>query len=78
MKALKYFNRLLVILLIIPYAMCAMALVYTVIVFDCLLYTPWYFLFYGELPKSLGEYLMDNIPEKTDKFFQHLKKRNLL
>lgn len=79
MSIFKYFNRLLVSLLIIPYVLCASTLVWVVALFDCLFYTPIFFMLSGGLPKNLlCEYLMDNIPEKTDKFLQHLKKRNLL
>ena len=79
MSIFKYFNRLLVILLIIPYVLCVMTLVWVVALFDCLFYTPIFFMLSGSLPKNLlCEYLMDNIPEKTDEFFQYLERHNLL
>ena len=79
MSILKYFNRLLIILLTIPYALCVMGFVFAVAVFDSLLYVPTFFMLYGSLPKNtLTEYMMDEIPEKTDEFFQCLKRHNLL
>lgn len=79
MNILKYFNRLLIVLLTAPYALCVTGLVSVVAAFDSLLYVPIFFMLYGSLPKdTLTEYMMDKIPEKTDEFFQYLKRHNLL
>ena len=79
MSIFKYFNRLLVILLIIPYVLCVITLVWVGALFDFLLYVPVFFMLFGGFPKNLlCEYLMDNVPKKTYEFFQYLEKHNLL